>query len=296
MQGKLSNLPLRTARMMRTAQLRFSGVLPVAIMVVACIGGGKGLSNDDKARLGAYVLAAPPANVKSLDIDFDGKVHLVGYRVEPETAAPGTEVKITMYWRCDAPTGEGWNLFTHIVNGQSGQLANLDWNGPIREPRGDNQILGPARWERGKVYVDAQTFTVPEGDSPSTASTATTDWVVRAGVWKGDDRIKVLSGPQDGSNAAIVAQFKSAKSAALAAASDSPLRRDPQAVPELSVPRLAAGETIVVDGKADEPAWLEAAGTGAFVNVATGMPSPESPVGGTAKLLWSESHFMCFST
>ena len=38
---------------------------------------------------------------------------------------------------------------------------DLDANGPLREPRGKGQVLGPDKWERGKIYADEQTFTMP---------------------------------------------------------------------------------------------------------------------------------------
>lgn len=60
-------------------------------------------------------------------------------------------------------------------------------------------------------------------------------------------------------------------------------------VPELSVPRLAAGQAIAIDGKLDEPAWEAAAKTGPFVNVGTGRADPLLPVQGSARLVWDDA-------
>src|ERR1700681_1399847 len=97
---------------------RFQGLLVVAlsglfaVSAAGCVGGSKGLSSEDKDKLKAYILDAPPADMQhKLDINFENKIHLIGYKFDPETAKPGQEVKITYYWRCDDPLDEGWLLF-----------------------------------------------------------------------------------------------------------------------------------------------------------------------------------------
>ena len=73
--------------------------------------------------------------------------------------------------------------------------------GPLREDRGNHQILGPDRWEKGKVYVDEQTFRVPNDVTGAEVS-------ILVGVWKGDSRLRIVSGPNDGDNSAIVGKIK----------------------------------------------------------------------------------------
>ena len=42
-------------------------------------------------------------------------------------------------------------------------MGNLDFVGPIRDQRnGNHQVLGPERWEKGKIYVDEQDYKVPD--------------------------------------------------------------------------------------------------------------------------------------
>jgi hypothetical protein len=241
----------------------------------ACIGGKK-VSEDDKVKLAAYIQAAPPASASPLDIDYDGKVHLVAYRVDkPSQVGPGAEVKVTLYWRCDQVVGEGWSLFTHVADPVSGQILNLDWNGPIREQRGEEQVLGPSRWEVGKVYVDEQSFTVPdwEGMGP--------ELEFRVGVWKGNDRLKVLRGPTDGNQAGVAARIKLNGGKVTSPSAGG--------VPELIVPKVPNGQAITIDGKANEPAWAEAAQSGPFVNVASGRPATGSPIQGSVRLLWDDT-------
>ena len=129
-------------------------------------------------------------------------MHLIGYKFDPETAKPGTETKLTYYWRCDDTLEDGWLLFTHTKDTGTGKMGNLDFVGPLREERNTtHQVLGPERWEKGKVYVDEQTYKVPtEVTGPEVT--------VMVGIWKGDARLRIVSGPNDGDNSAIVGTVK----------------------------------------------------------------------------------------
>jgi hypothetical protein len=51
---------------------------------------------------------------------------------------------------------------------------------------------------------------------------------------------------------------------------------------------------MTIDGKANEPEWGGAAGTGPFVDVGTGKPNASFPVNGSAKLLWDDKNLYVF--
>lgn len=266
---------------MRANWFRAAGALVVMGTCVAampaCVGGSKGISSEDKTRLQAYILDSEPADIPhKLDINFENKVHIIGYKLEPETAAPGTDVKMTYYWRCDDTMDDGWKLFTHIHDDASDRTDNLDNNGPIRELKNDKQVLGPDKWEKGKFYVDEQTFKMP-------------DWVkgpelgVMVGIWKGGARLRIIQGPNDGDNRAIVLKIKTG----LSAGDDTHTKND---VPTLQVNKLAANQKIVIDGKDDDDAWKGATSTGPFVDVGTGKPNAAFPVNGSAKLAWDDTN------
>ena len=160
-------------------------------------------SGSDLERLKPYILDAVPADLPNkIDINYENKVHLVGYKVEPAgKAAPGDEIKVTLYWRADAKLDEGWSLFTHILDSNNERVLNIDNVGPLREIKESHQVLWPSAWEKGKVYVDEQSFRVP--DDVKTAEIAIT-----AGIWKGDARLKVVSGPGDAENRGIITRLK----------------------------------------------------------------------------------------
>lgn len=249
-----------------------------ALSASACVGGKQRLSAEDKQRLAPYVLDAVPADAKKVDVNFEDKVHLVGFKVEPETAPPKTPVKITYYWRCDDTLDEGWQLFTHLQHEGFDKSENLDGSGPLRATEGGHQVLGPDRWERGKIYADEQSFTMP-------ADLRGPETTVYVGIWKGDARLRIKSGPTDGDNRAIVTKIKTG-----VALRKGEGKRGAADIPQLDASKLAAGEKIVVDGKADEAAWANAASTGPFVDVGSGRSAADYPVRGEAKLLWDDEH------
>jgi Carbohydrate family 9 binding domain-like len=264
--------------------LRQSGWFAIALagaVSVGCVGSGKGLSASDKDRLKPYVLESAPADMHKLDVNFENKVRLLGYKFEPETGKPGDDVKLTYYWRCDDTLDDGWLLFTHVKDEGSGRLGNLDFDGPIRESKNNHQILGPDKWEKGKVYVDEQTYKIP-------ADVTGSEITVFVGVWKGDARLRIISGPTDGDNRAIVGKVKTGvtpKAAEEHTVND---------VPSFTIEKLPAAGKIAIDGKATEPEWGGAASTGPFVDVGTGNPNTSFPVQGSAKLLWDDKNLYAY--
>jgi len=269
-------------RWMNRAKLTMTvAMMAVTIGAIGCVGGGgKGLSAEEKDKLKAYVLDAPPANIPHpLDVNFENKVHVIGYKFEPEMAKPGAKVKLTYWWRCDEPLDDGWALFTHLHDETSDKSDNMDWNGPIREQKNGKQVLGPDKWEKGKIYVDEQEYTMPDWLKGP-------DLTVLVGVWntKQDARLRIVSGPNDGDNRAPIGKIKTGLTAA------PPEQHTSNDVPKMNVNKLAAGDKIVVDGKGDDKAWGVATSTGPFVDVLTGKPNATFPVNATAKITWDDTN------
>ena len=256
----------------------FFGCAALLAFAAGCVGGSKGgLSSDDKERLKPYILDQAPADIPhKLDVNFENKIRLLGYKFEPELAKPGTDVKLTYWWRCDEQLDEGWGVFTHLRDDASDRSDNLDGVGPLRDFKNNRQLLGPDRWEKGKVYVDEQDYKMP-------------DWVkgpemtVFVGIWKGDARLRIISGSNDCDNRAIVGKIKTGIAPA-------EVPHTSNEVPTLNVNKLAAGEKIVIDGKGDDKAWEVATSTGPFVDVGTGKPNTSFPVNAIAKITWDDAN------
>ncbi len=232
--------------------------------------------HDAKAaaeRLKTFILDAPPADMGTqLDVDFDGKLKLLAAHVEAANPGkPGDRVKVTMYWQAQQKLPAGWKLFTHIVDGSGERLSNIDSVGPLRELRDGTQSLPPEDWEVGKTYVDEQVFTIP--------SKARTDRLqILTGLFRAHDRMKIVSGPHDTTNRAIVATLALTGRAGA----------KNEHLPTLRVDKLEPTTKIKLDGKLDEPAWQAAASTGPLVDVGTGEPNKTSPVNGDVKVLWND--------
>ncbi len=260
-------------------------LLGTVVLLGACVGGSKGLTSEDKERLKPYILDTMPADVgHKLDINFENKVHLIGFKADPEVARPGTEVKLTYYWRCDDTLEDGWKLFTHVQDdANDSSIGNLDGAGPLREIRNEKQIMGPDRWEKGKFYVDEQTFKVPDGVKGQTFTPFT-------GIWKGEARLRIITGANDGDNRAIPGKVKTGLVAAPAE------QHTEAAPPAIIVNKMAANDKIVVDGKDDDKAWGAATSTGPFVEVSSGRPNTTFPVNGQAKITWDDTNLYAFYT
>ena len=232
-------------------------------------------SKQDLERLKSFILAAPPEDIGThLDVDFDGKLTLLGARLEPATTSvkPGDKLKVTFYWKVQQKLDGAWSLFTHVVDGAGERVLNIDNVGPLREMRSGSQSLPPGEWEVGKVYVDEQTFTVPP-------SIKTDKMQILTGVWSKHGRLNIVSGPHDPSKRAIAVT--------LDVVGGRPSKSSH--VPTLHATQLEPGMTIKLDGKLDEPAWKNAASTGPLVDVRTGEPNRTSPVNGDVKVLWSDA-------
>ncbi len=231
-------------------------------------------SQQESERLKSFILADAPADVGTrVDADFDGKVTLLGAKVEPAgTAKPGDKLKFTLYWKCVSKLDAGLKLFTHVVDASGERILNIDNVGPLRELRSGTQALPPSDWEPGKVYVDEQSFTVP-------AKVKTEKIQIVTGIFGKGGRLNITSGPHDTTKRAIAATLQ--LTGVHPAVDKHP--------PTLHVEKLDAATTIKIDGKLDEAAWKTAASTGPFVDVRTGEPNQAFPVNGDAKVLWSDT-------
>ncbi|MBE7482144.1 MAG: carbohydrate-binding family 9-like protein [Polyangiaceae bacterium] len=253
--------------------------IALSLTLAACVGGSTDTSAEDKERLKVYVLDKAPEDMPvKLGVNFDGKVTLLGAKITPAgVAKAGTQVKVTMYWRADKKLEAGWNLFTHVLDGSGERILNIDNVGPLREWKGDKQVLSPSQWEPGKVYVDEQDFTVPNNLRTDKIQFTT-------GIWRENDRLKIIGGPADRENRGIVATISTGAPA-------TPATPEPSTrVPALRVNKLDKGVKLTLDGKLDEPAWASAPSTGPFVDVRNGKPAAGFPVSGSVKLLWDEQN------
>jgi Carbohydrate family 9 binding domain-like len=258
--------------------------LPIALLALAlAFGCSKKKTHptvdpeEQKAKLAQYILDQAPEIDNKLDIKFGDKVTLLGYNLDaPVPLKPGQKVKLTFYWQPTDKVEGGYKLFTQILDASGEKLINIDRWAPLRPSKKDKSGgLPVGAWEPGKVYVDQQSFHVPKAKTESIQ--------VVTGLFSKEGRLPITAGPKDSSDRAIVASFALQPSEAQTKAKLTQF-------PSVSVDRLKKTDKITIDGKLDEAAWKTAPVLGPFVDVQTGAPPKDSPVNGSARVLWNDTN------
>jgi hypothetical protein len=252
--------------------VRFASLFLLCATLASCSREGAP-SASQQAEIDKHVVTEAPSGMTKVDVDFDGKVRLVGYLVSPSDPLhkPGSKVTVIFVWRCEKKLEDGYALFTHLVAASGRQLDNLDDKGLLRHIDGvKGQPLPPSKWQPGKLYLDDITFTVPEDPGPTL--------VVAPGIYKGRERLPIRGRGGDRESRATVVRLATGE------------KDQRSVIKELSPKKLAKDETLVIDGKLDEPSWAGAASTGTFVDVGSGRESPHAPTRGVAKVLWDDTN------
>jgi hypothetical protein len=240
-------------------------------LVVGCVDEPKPKAKPAaKAPAKNLVLDAAPPDITKVNLEFEDKVTLLGYKLENNKGPlkAGDKITYTLYWKLNKPLDKGWDLYTHVFDDGKKRLLNIDKVGDLRRSN-----LPPSKWKPGKVYVDRQSFKVPKNVTGDTIR-------IVAGLWHKKGTLKFTKGP-DFRKKPLALSISLSKGTAQAAP---PSWR----APHLRVDKLPAGNRILVDGKLNEPAWANAPKIGQFVNITTGKKDGKSPIQSSAKLLWDE--------
>ena len=215
------------------------------------------LTKEDEDFVKKNLLSAPPTPQFVVNADIDGKLTYLGMDVSPNPVEAGKDVKVTHYWKVNAPTGEGWKVFTHISGANKQGFANVDHT-PV------SGKYPAVHWKAGEIIRDQHTFRPPAGWNYDHME-------VYTGIFKGNERMTVKSGPKDENRVLCGSVPMNSKAPA-------PLKR--YIVTKITKP-------IKIDGKLDEASWKSATSTGPFVDTMTGNPAG---VATEAKLLWGNQN------
>jgi hypothetical protein len=242
------------------------GALPLALVATLVAGTScveqaeEKPTPEDLETIKKNLLTTPPTPQFPVNADLDGKVIYLGLDVSMNPVEPGKDVKLTHYWKVVSPPGAGWRMFVHI-NGPSGQgFINWDHH-PVR---GKYPV---SQWKAGEIIRDEHTNRLP-------VTWPHDKMLVYTGLWRGNDRMAITSGPKDNVGRLLAATIPVAASAA------------PVVAAKRYVVRKLA-KPIKLDGKLEEPAWKDAASTGPFVDTLTGAPALHRT---EAKLLWDSTN------
>lgn len=140
--------------------------------------------------LANIVLAAPPKPQRKVEANLEDKLQVLGFDITDQAGrlvdhvAPGKTYHQKTYFKVLAPIQTEWQMFIHI-------------DGFHRRHNGDHPICQGkypmSLWLPGDFIVDDYEFKLEPNFSPG----AYTDYF---GLFVGDSRLKVKSGPQDGDN------------------------------------------------------------------------------------------------
>lgn len=161
--------------------------------------GGEGPSDADRAIVAANVVHDVPAGARAIGATFAGKVELAAATAESESAMPGEETKVVLWWRSIARVAGPTKVFAHL-DGPDGTRLNLDHHPvyglhPIEDFRRDSVVrdelwvVFPSRSARGEwvlwvgLFEERSPYARLPVDEPMRVTTDGADRV-RAAAWE----------------------------------------------------------------------------------------------------------------
>jgi len=147
-------------------------------------------SEKNQNPLNKILLGAPASPQHPLDVNMDDKLQVLGFDLLDKNGdivkvvAPGRKYRMRTYYKVLAPVTTEWEAFIHI-------------DGYRRRHNGDHKpVEGKypfALWLRDDLVVDDYEFSLEPNFSPGT-------YTIFFGLFVGDTRLKIKSGPSDGDN------------------------------------------------------------------------------------------------
>lgn len=122
-------------RLDNSYQLRIpeTAVSPAELAVVAGLynvqTGERLMANDgsDTIPLGSIIVKGAAGEYPNpTKINFEDRFELVGYTLEPRSAAPGSTIQLTLYWQPLQPLEDDYTFFAQVVDQDTTRWASLD--------------------------------------------------------------------------------------------------------------------------------------------------------------------------
>ncbi len=169
-----SNLPILDAR---SSQI---------LLAASSLGSGE----KNETPLASMVLSSPPNPQHKLGANMDDKLDVIGFDLADERGrlveaiSPGRTYHMKTYYRVLAPITSEWEAFIHI-------------DGYHRRHNGDHKPMNGkypmSLWLPEDLLEDDHEFKLEPNFTPGT-------YTIYFGLFVGDTRLKVKSGPNDGDN------------------------------------------------------------------------------------------------
>jgi hypothetical protein len=147
-----------------------------------------GEKNDNP--LSRIVMGEPPTPQRKLEANLEDKLEVLGYDITDTTGklvdhvAPGKKYHMRTYFKVLSSVQSEWQMFIHI-------------DGFHRRHNGDHKVCEGkypmSLWLQGDIVMDDHEFTLEPNFSPG-------PYTLFFGLFVGESRLKVKSGPTDGEN------------------------------------------------------------------------------------------------
>jgi len=96
------------------------------------------------------------------DMSFAGVMTLLGYRVEADRVAPGEALRLTLYWRVDAPMDRIWSVFVHLTDETGVIVAQRDQYPGMGAARTTELFVGQTLADEYRVEIPKTSFAPAE--------------------------------------------------------------------------------------------------------------------------------------
>jgi hypothetical protein len=145
-------------------------------------------NETDTRKAAAHILNQLPEDVHPADANFDNRIRLVGWRVNPPEVEPGQATEVELFYRCEATMRREWKIFIHGDGPRgSSQRIHAD-HYPL------DGLYPTTEWQEGEIIRDTFTINVPS-DYPYDYFHLWNGWYIR------NQRLELKNNPfNDGRN------------------------------------------------------------------------------------------------
>ena len=132
--------------------------------------------------------AAPPiyASAEQVNIthqniiEYPGQATLLGYNLEPDSAIPGEDLEVTLFWEVGGGFDDNHSFFIQLVDQNGDRVAGRDTHGGLgRYPT--------SAWQSGQIIADTIPIPIPE------TTAGPTGLLLTQGMWDNDGDLLTTS-------------------------------------------------------------------------------------------------------
>ncbi|MDH4207780.1 MAG: hypothetical protein OEV76_02805, partial [Anaerolineae bacterium] len=106
-----------------------------------------------------YTALPEPETTGSLTADFGERIELAGYELSSVKTSPGSDLRLTLFWRALRPIAREYTVFAHL-RGSDGSLVAQDDFPPLKN------LYPTYYWAKGRTVPDPRTLSISSAAAP----------------------------------------------------------------------------------------------------------------------------------